>query len=53
MSNEPKCGIDNAGDDFQNYLNQQLKDPDFQKEWEALETENVTIQAKNESQTNK
>ncbi len=31
--------------DFRNYLNEQLKDPDFRKEWDALEPEFNTIQA--------
>lgn len=31
--------------DFRNYLNEQLKDPEFKKEWEALEPEFNMIQA--------
>lgn len=30
---------ENLKDDFEKYLEQQLKDPDFKKEWEALEPE--------------
>lgn len=32
-------------DDFQKYLDQQLEDPEFRKEWEALEPEYAIIQA--------
>lgn len=32
-------------DDFQKYLDRQLEDPDFQKEWDALEPEYAIIQA--------
>lgn len=31
--------------DFQNYLNKQLQDPNFKKEWDSLEPEFNTIQA--------
>lgn len=32
-------------DDFQKYLDEQLKDPEFKKEWDALEPEFAIIQA--------
>lgn len=31
--------------DFRNYLNKQLKNPDFKKEWDYLEPEYNTMQA--------
>ncbi len=31
--------------DFNNYLKEQLKDPEFKKEWDSLETEYSIIQA--------
>ena len=31
--------------DFRNYLNEQLNDPEFREEWDALEPEFNTIQA--------
>ena len=32
-------------DDFQRYLDKQLEDPEFRKEWEALEPEYAIMQA--------
>ena len=32
-------------DDFQRYLEQQLEDPDFRREWEVLEPEYSIMQA--------
>lgn len=32
-------------DDFQRYLERQLEDPEFRKEWEALEPEYTIMQA--------
>ena len=32
-------------DDFQRYLDKQLEDPAFRKEWEALEPEYAIMQA--------
>lgn len=32
-------------DDFEKYLNEQLKRPEFKKEWDALEQQYTIIQA--------
>ena len=40
-------------DDFERYLEEQLKDPEFRKEYEALEPEYTIMQAMIDARTSK